>query len=92
MHPVKNNKINLANTNEEFISNPDSFYENFKYIYKIDDFLYYGHYVYNYDIKKINIKYFELDINNKILKKTNKTFDQEHPYETYAYTISEEII
>ena len=89
---IKNNKINLANTNEEFISNPDSFYENFKYIYKIDDFLYYGHYVYNYDIKKINIKYFELDINNKILKKTNKTLEQEHPYETYAYTISEEII
>ena len=89
---IKNNKINLANTNEEFISNPDSFYENFKYIYKIDDFLYYGHYVYNYDINKIKIKYFELDINKKILKKTNKTFDQEHPYETYAYIISEEII
>lgn len=89
---IKNNKINLINTNEEFISNPDSSYDNFKYIYRIDNNLYYGHYIYNYDIKKINIKYFELDINNKILKKTNKTLDQEHPYETYAYILSDEII
>ena len=89
---IKNNKINLINMGEEFISNPDTFYDDFKYIYMINNNLYYGHYVYNYDIKKIYIKYFELDINNKILKKTNKTFEQEHPYETYAYAISDEII
>jgi hypothetical protein len=96
---IANNKVNLLDTNEEFISNPDTFYENFKYVYKINNNLYYGHYVYNYNIKNINVRYFELDVHNQILKKTNKTFkhpfeafEQEHPYETYAYKISYEII
>jgi hypothetical protein len=89
---ITNNKLNLLNSNEEFISNPDSHYENFKYVYKIIDIFYYGHYVYNSNTKKIKIKYFELDIPNKKLKKTSKSLEQEHPYEIFAYAISEEII
>jgi hypothetical protein len=89
---ITNDKSNLLDSNEEFISNPDSYYENFKYMYKTRDNFYYGHYVYNYDTKKINIKYFVLDIPKKKLKKTSLIFEQEHPYETYAYAISKEII
>lgn len=89
---ITNDKTNLLDSNEEFISNPDSYYENFKYVYKNESNFYYGHYVYNSNTKKINVKYFELDIPYKKLKKTSKSFEQEHPYETYAYAISEEII
>lgn len=89
---IKNNKSLLIETNEEFISNPDTYYNDFKYLYRIGDNLYWANYIYNSDLKKIKIKYFELDIPNKKLKKTNKYFDQDHPYETYAYIISEEIV
>lgn len=89
---LKKNKTSLINKNEEFISNPDTYYENFKYLYKIDNNLYYGHYIYNSDNKNISIKYFELNDEKKILVKTNEKFEQEHPYEKYAYGISEEII
>lgn len=88
---IKSNN-NLINTNEKFIANPDTFYQDFKYLYKINDKLYYGHYVFNLNEKNIYIKYFELDFDNKKLLKTNKIFNQEHPYETYAYLISEKMI
>jgi hypothetical protein len=86
------NKTNLINNREEFIYNPDTYYKNFKYLYKIDNKLYYGHYVYNSDNKKISIRYFELSEEKKILVGTNKKFEQEHPYEKYAYSISENIV
>lgn len=88
---IKSNN-NLINIEEKFIVNPDTFYPDFKYLYKINDKLYYGHYVFNANNKNIYIKYFELDFDNKKLLKTNKIFNQEHPYETYAYLISEKII
>lgn len=89
---IKNNKNNLINVGEEFILNPDSLYDDFKYLYQIDNNLYYGHYVYDFNTKKIFIKYFLIDIEKNTLIKTNKKFEQEHPYETYAYMISEKII
>lgn len=89
---IKFNNTSLINENEEFISNPDTYYDDFKYLYSIGNELYWGNYVYNYDLKKINIKYFQLDLTKKILKKTKKKLEQEHPYETFAYSISEEII
>ena len=89
---LKKNKADLININEEFIFNPDTYYENFKYLYKIDNNLYYGHYVYNSNNKNVSIRYFELNDVKKKLVKTNKKFEQEHPYEKYAYSISEKII
>lgn len=89
---LEKNKISLINNREEFISNPDTYYENFKYLYKINNNFYYGHYIYNLDNKNISIRYFELSDEKKILLKTNIKFEQEHPYEKYAYTISEKII
>jgi len=82
----------LNTENEEFITNPDSYYLDFKYIYLYGDELYYGHYVYNKVIKKIKIKYFLINIHDEKLQYTDKEFEQEHPYETYAYKISSEII
>jgi hypothetical protein len=89
---IKNNKISLIDTNEEFINNPDTFYNNFKYIYHIDNNFYYGNYVYNSHNKNAYIKYFEIDILNNRLKKTNIRLEHEHPYEIYAYIISQKII
>lgn len=89
------NNINykkLLESNEEFITNPDSFYDNFKYLYKINNKLYYAHYVINTITKNIYIKYFHFDIKNNYLIPTNIKFDQEHPYESFAYKISEEIL
>ena len=89
---LKNNKTNLINDNEEFISNPDTYYINFKYLYKMNNKLYYAHYIFNSDNKNIFIRYFELDIEKKILFKTNNNFKEDHPYETFAYIISEKIV
>lgn len=89
---IKTNSNILSDSNYKFITNPDSYYNDFKYIYLDNNEYYYGHYVYNQDTKKIKIKFFNIDINNKTLKQTNKVFDQEHPYETFAYKISDELI
>lgn len=87
---IKYNKI--LEYYEEFITNPDSFYNGFKYLYKINNELYYGHYVINKNTSNIYIKYFQIDTKNNQLVPTNIKFEQEHPYETFAYKISEEII
>jgi hypothetical protein len=87
------NENNLLNKiNSTFISNPDTWYENFKYIYKISDNYYYGQYVYNKKNKKISKKYYLIDKNNKKLIECNDILDEEHPYETYAYEISKKLI
>lgn len=86
------NTINLINSDEEFINNPDTYYDNFKYIYKINGDFYYGHYVYNKIKKNIYIKYFKLDLDKKKLFTTNFKFQEDHPYEKYAYELSEIII
>ena len=90
---IYQNPNNLINTtNEEFISNPDTFYPNFKYVYLDNGKLYYGHYVYNKVTKKINKNFFQIDIDGGKIFSINKEFDQEHPYETYAYKISKEFV
>ena len=85
----------LIDTQEfEFITNPDTWYENFKYVYKDigDDTLLYGHFVYNKKTKKISKKYFRIGEQNNIITTTTDLLEQEHPYEIYAYKISEKII
>lgn len=89
---IESNDNNLINHDEIFILNPDTFYLNFKYLYKLDNKLYYGQYVYNINKKNIYIKYFELNVENEKLLPTNQKFKQEHPYEFYAYAISDELI
>ena len=81
--------INITDENEEFITNPDTDYDNFKYVYKINNDYYYGNYVYNKIKKNIYIKYFKLDKDKKKLIKTDEKFKEDHPYEQYAYKISE---
>lgn len=80
----------------EFITNPDTWYENFKYVYKNineptnKNTLLYGHFVYNKKTKKISKKYFMIE-QNKLITTTTDLLEQEHPYEIYAYKISEKI-
>ena len=84
------------------VINPDTVYSNFKYVYKIDDKLYYGVLYLNED-KNIKIQWFQIhDKKNKQYDKENFSFylekldkkilDYEHPFEEYAYKISEELV
>lgn len=82
----------LKKSNNEFISNPDTWYENIKYIYKQDNKLYYGHYIYSLISKSIKKKYFLVDLKQNKLIETNHELEQEHPYEQFAYKISEELV
>ena len=89
-----NNNLSIINSDKyKFIINPDSDYENFIYIYNVKDKYYYGHYVFEIDSGKISILFFDIDIKNNILKYTkNFNITNEHPYEEFAYKISEEIM
>ena len=93
---ILNNSNALISNQFQFISNPDTYYDNFKYIYNYHNKMYYGHYVYNKITKLINKKYFIINYdkisNNYKILNTNKIFNEEHPYEVYAYKISEELI
>jgi len=90
-----NNNSDIIDLNKyAFVVNPDTFYSKFKYVYLIDDDnFHYGHYIYEIKTKKIRILYFVLDLKNKHIKITDKIANNnnEHPYEFYAYKISDEI-
>lgn len=79
-------KLNLYT----FISNPDIDYDNFKYIYKINTKLYYANYVYSNHTHNITIKYFYVNIVKNIFEEVKNIFDhQDHPFETFAYDLSD---
>jgi hypothetical protein len=84
------------------VINPDTVYSNFKYVYKMDEKLYYGVLYLNQD-KNIKIQWFRIhDKKNQQYDKENFSFylekldkeilDYEHPFEEYAYKISEELV
>jgi len=84
--------LNLLENEYVFIFNPDTTYNNFKYIWiENDNSYYYGHYVCHIKTKQIYKKYFKLDLENKQLIPTEINLKEEHPYEIYAYKISEEL-
>lgn len=73
------------------IYNPDTFYD-FLYVYKINNKIFLGLLILknNYNIKT---KWFEYDLNLKILIPQDKNiFNEEHPYEQLAYSLSKEMI
>ena len=83
------------------VINPDTVYSNFKYVYKMNEKLYYGVLYLNED-KNIKIQWFQIhDKKNQQYDKENFSFylekldkeilDYEHPFEEYAYKISEEL-
>jgi hypothetical protein len=83
---------NLLEDENIFIFNPDTLYNNFKYIWTNDgQKFYYGNYILNIKNKKINKKYFELDLINNKLIPSNIELEEEHPFEYYAYKLSEEL-
>jgi hypothetical protein len=91
------NNNNLLKEEEIFISNPDTSYDNFKYILinNKNNEKYYGHFVYNKKTKKIDKKYFQINIKKNTLipiSNIDINIDEEHPYEIYAYKISDELI
>lgn len=89
---IFNNYI-LLNTEYNFILNPDTSYNNFKYIWIDNDNLkYYGQYICNIKTKKIEKKFFQIDLGNQKLIPTNINLDEEHPYEIYAYEIANELV
>lgn len=83
------------------VINPDTVYYDFKYVYKIENQLYYGILYLNPD-KVIQVQWFKIhDKKNTQYDKENISFyfekldkvilDYEHPFEEYAYRISEEL-
>ena len=88
---------NYINSSKIFVTNPDTFYNHFKYIFIESNLIYYGHFVHN-TTHKINIEYFQIDIeNNNFQKITNnskipKGLTQDHIYEICAYAIAEQLI
>ena len=82
--------LNLKN--HYFISNPDTFHKNFKYIYLDNNKYYYGHYIYDKKTKQIEKKYFQIDLNKQKFINTNKILIEDDPYEIYAYKISNELV
>lgn len=86
-------KFNKNNKYEKLINNPDTFYKNFKYIYKDDkNKFFYGQYVFNDKTKNIKKKFFTIDMEKKILSDSKKELEEEHPYELYAYKIADELV
>ena len=79
-------------SNYEFISNPDTMYENFKYIYKFKNNIYYGNFVYLINTQSIEKKYFLIDFEKNKLVITDIVLEQEHPYEQFAYKIANDLI
>ncbi len=85
---IINDFINKKKYN--FIFNPDTTYDDFKYILIKYNIQYYGHYVYDFNTKKITKIFFIIDLNNKTLIPINSCLaKEEHPYEIYAYDISD---
>lgn len=87
--------------NQMIVINPDTVYLDFKYVYKFKNQLYYGVMYLNPD-KVVQIQWFKIHdkINNQYDKenipfyfeKLDKSiFNYEHPFEEYAYKISEEL-
>lgn len=97
----------FTNTNTKskykFIKNPDIEYTDFKYILFYESKYYYGNYVLatrNLHDAPIKIVYFQITFSDMdfveldddiILKFFRKNLVQEHPFEYYAYKLSEEI-
>ena len=89
---TKNNLI-ISNIEYNFILNPDTTYNDFKYIWiENNGIKYYGQYICNIKTKKIEKKFFQIDLIENKLIPVNINLDQEHPYETYAYKISNELV
>ena len=92
----------LLEYSEQYITNPDSFYSDFKYLLKLNENLYYGHYVYNTLSKRLEKRFFLVDIEHNRLvdiyddeqidTMCNIQDFEEHPYETFAYKIANDII
>ncbi len=93
-------KINKLMDNM-IIINPDTVYNKFKYVLKKDGKLYYGVLFLNSD-KDVKIQWFRIhDKKNEQYDKQNYSFylekleksvyNYEHPFEEYAYKISEEL-
>ncbi len=93
-------KINKLMDNM-IIINPDTVYHNFKYVLKKDVNLYYGVLFLNSD-KDVKIQWFQIhNKKNEQYDKSNYSFylekleksvyNYEHPFEEYAYKISEEL-
>jgi hypothetical protein len=94
---INNNFLwNLIETNIEqlsqyiFISNPDIDYKNFKYVYITNGKIYYANYIYLTETKNIIIKYFHVNTKTNKFEETYELLDfQDHPFETFAYQISD---
>lgn len=83
------------------VINPDTVYYDFKYVYKKDNQMYYGILYLNPD-KVVQVQWFKIhERKNTQYDKENISFyfekldkvilDYEHPFEEYAYKISEEL-
>ncbi len=83
------------------VTNPDTVYTDFKYVLRKENKLYYGVLYLNPD-KEVKIQWFQIhDKKNNQYDKENYSFylekldkeiyNYEHPFEEYAYKISEEI-
>ena len=80
---------NLSKLTEKIIIiNPDTDYD-FKYIYKKNNNLYYG--ITCLENDKVNYVWFQI-VNNDIMLIDEIIYKYEHPYEMYAYVISENLI
>lgn len=80
---------------EEFVTNPDCFYLKFKYVLvdNVKNIQYYGHYVRNKKTKQMRIKFFIVNVLNKKLESSNVINNcEDHPYETFAYKIANELV
>ena len=86
------NEIIINNTNwklckfetfNDMILNPDTFYKNYSYCYMLNNNKYYGYIDKNFNIVWMNN-------NNKYIN--NKFPKQEHPFEEFAYFISNDIV
>lgn len=92
-----NNNIIISNIEYSFILNPDTTYNNFKYIWIGDNGnKYYGQYICNIKTKQIIKNFFKIDLKeNKLIPvdlDSNSDLDEEHPYETFAYKIADELV
>ena len=87
------NNLIISNIEYNFISNPDTTYNNFKYIWIGDNGKkYYGQYICNIKTKKIKKNFFQIDLEENKLIPVNINLDEEHPYEIYAYKIADELV
>jgi hypothetical protein len=80
-------KINDDKINDNYILNPDTYYLNKSFLYKINNKLYYGRFEFD---KKLKIHWYEF-INNQYIKIDKFINKYEHPYEEMAYTLTEKL-